>query len=61
MDNANNAGTTNAAPDRLVHVVATTGNTIWISPADNSDFTLNADATIPDIFFEFRTEAAGPY
>lgn len=61
MDNAPNAGTTNTTPDSLVQVVATVENTTWVMPADNAEFTLNADATIPEIVFEFRTEATGPY
>lgn len=61
MDNARNAGTTNTTRDSLVRVVATAENTSWVTPADNAEFTLNADATIPEIVFEFRTEATGPY
>lgn len=61
MDNAQNAGTTNNTPDSLVQVVATAENTTWVTPADNAEFILNADATVPEIVFEFATEAAGPY
>lgn len=61
MDNAPNAGTTNTTTDSLVQVVATPENTTWITPADNAEFALNADATIPEIVFEFSTEATGPY
>ncbi|PRD16594.1 hypothetical protein [Pantoea coffeiphila] len=61
MENAQNSGTTNNTPDSLVLVVATAENTTWVTPPDNAEFTLNADATIPEIVFEFNTEAAGPY
>ncbi|HIE8865396.1 TPA: hypothetical protein ACXP4I_000199 [Klebsiella variicola] len=61
MNNAQNAGRTNTTSDSLVLVVVTAENTTWVTPADNAEFTLNADATIPEIVFEFRTEAPGPY
>ncbi|WP_346827804.1 hypothetical protein [Serratia inhibens] len=61
MDNAQNAGTTNTTPDSLVQVVATAENTTWITPADNAEFKINADATLPDIVFEFSTQRPGPY
>lgn len=61
MDNAQNAGITNTTPDSLVQVVATAENTTWVTPADNAEFTLNADATIPEIVFEFTTNVNGPY
>ncbi|MGC8401676.1 hypothetical protein ACP3P6_18740 [Enterobacter mori] len=54
MDNAQNAGTTNTTPDSLVRVVATVENTTWVTPADNAEFTLNADATIPEIVLNFE-------
>lgn len=61
MENAQNAGTTNNTPDSLVQVVATAENTTWVTPADNAEFKINTDASLPDIFFEFATEASGPY
>ncbi|MBK4716681.1 MULTISPECIES: hypothetical protein [Tenebrionibacter/Tenebrionicola group] len=59
--NAQNAGTTNNTPDSLVQIIATAENTTWVRPADNAEFKINADATLPDIVFEFATPAAGPY
>ncbi|WP_052698727.1 hypothetical protein [Raoultella terrigena] len=54
MDNARNAGTTNTTRDSLVRVVATAENTSWVTPADNAEFTLKADATIPEIVLNFE-------
>lgn len=59
MENAQNAGTTNNTPDSLVQVVATAENTTWVTPADNAEFKINTDASLPDIFLSLLLKLPG--
>lgn len=61
MQEAKNAGQTNEQQGSVTRVVSAAPTNTWVSPAENQVFKLNNDATLPEIIFEFITDATGPY
>lgn len=61
MQRVSHAGTTNQSSGSLVRVVSADAAINWVTPANNSTFSINSDATFPEISFEFRTELKSPY
>lgn len=58
---ATNAGVTNNTAGSVVRIISASSSTSWVKPSDNVIFTINTDATLPEMIFEFMTDEPGPY
>lgn len=61
MQRVTHAGTTNQSDGSLVRVVSANPELYWVAPANNATFSIKADATLPEINFNFETTLTGPY
>lgn len=58
---AKNAGKTNKTKDSLVRCEVKTQSGDWVSPESCQVFYIDEDAKFPEIIFEIKTDAPGPY
>ncbi|WP_166366838.1 hypothetical protein [Pseudomonas akapageensis] len=61
MQRVKHAGGTNNSDGSVTKVVSADHSLTWVSPAENEVFSIMQDATLPEIVFEFRAQAAGDY
>jgi hypothetical protein len=61
MQHVTNASSTLPIRTGVTRVRSSKPTLTWRSPAEHDIFTLNSDASIPDIVFEFASEFAGEY
>ncbi|WP_460125125.1 hypothetical protein [Pseudomonas sp. S2_C03] len=61
MQQVNLAGCTNSSGSTVVKAQSSEVSLSWVSPAENAVFTITQVAELPEIVFEFRTQAAGEY
>lgn len=59
MQQVRNAGRSNANDGSVTRVVSAANSLSWVSPPESEIFKITADATLPDIVFEFRTDISG--
>ncbi|MHC8305772.1 hypothetical protein [Pseudomonas sp. PB3P13] len=61
MQQVKHAGNTNNSDSSVIKVVSAESTLTWVSPAENEVFMVTQDAELPNIVFEFRTQAPGDY
>lgn len=61
MQQVRNSVSTNTVPGSITAVMSSASGNAWLRPLDQAEFFISDVAELPEVIFEFRSSAPGPY